>query len=30
VITLPGIGHYPQLEVPDEFTAGARHLLGLD
>lgn len=30
VITLPGIGHYPQLEVPDEFTAGARRLLGLD
>ncbi|OYN78480.1 alpha/beta fold hydrolase [Mycolicibacterium sphagni] len=30
VIELPGIGHYPQIEVPDEFTAGALHLLGLD
>lgn len=27
VIELPGIGHYPQIEVPDEFTAGARRLL---
>lgn len=27
VIELPGIGHYPQIEVPDEFTAGARKLL---
>lgn len=27
VIELPGIGHYPQIEVPDEFTAGARTLL---
>jgi pimeloyl-ACP methyl ester carboxylesterase len=30
VIELPGIGHYPQIEVPDEFTAGARQLLQLD
>ncbi|NTY60603.1 alpha/beta fold hydrolase [Mycolicibacterium sphagni] len=30
VIELPGIGHYPQIEVPDEFTAGARQLLHLD
>ena len=30
VIELPGIGHYPQIEVPDEFTAGARRLLQLD
>jgi pimeloyl-ACP methyl ester carboxylesterase len=30
VIELPGIGHYPQIEVPDEFTAGARKLLQLD
>ncbi|AQT80115.1 hypothetical protein B1R94_13865 [Mycolicibacterium litorale] len=30
VITLPGVGHYPQIEVPDEFTAGARQLLALD
>ena len=30
VIELPGIGHYPQIEVPDEFTAGARTLLQLD
>jgi len=29
VIELPGIGHYPQIEVPDEFTAGATELLGL-
>lgn len=29
VIELPGIGHYPQIEVPDEFTAGATQLLGL-
>ena len=29
VIELPGIGHYPQIEVPDEFTAGAIELLGL-
>jgi pimeloyl-ACP methyl ester carboxylesterase len=29
VIELPGIGHYPQIEVPDEFTAGARKLLQL-
>ncbi|WP_082135710.1 alpha/beta fold hydrolase [Mycobacterium sp. EPa45] len=27
VIELTGIGHYPQIEVPDEFTAGARQLL---
>ncbi|MGY4709296.1 alpha/beta fold hydrolase [Mycolicibacterium sp. CBM1] len=30
VIELPGIGHYPQIEVPDEFTAGAKTLLQLD
>jgi pimeloyl-ACP methyl ester carboxylesterase len=30
VIELPGIGHYPQIEVPDEFAAGARQLLQLD
>jgi len=30
VIRLPGIGHYPQIEVPDEFTAGVRTLLQLD
>ncbi|BBY67099.1 alpha/beta fold hydrolase [Mycolicibacterium helvum] len=30
VIELPGIGHYPQIEVPDEFTAGAKRLLDLD
>lgn len=30
VIELPGIGHYPQIEVPDEFTAGALRLLRLD
>ncbi len=29
VIELPGIGHYPQIEVPDEFTADATELLGL-
>ncbi|TGD88184.1 alpha/beta hydrolase [Mycolicibacterium sp. CH28] len=27
VIELAGIGHYPQIEVPDEFTDGARKLL---
>jgi pimeloyl-ACP methyl ester carboxylesterase len=27
VIELPGVGHYPQVEVPDEFTAGALRLL---
>jgi len=27
VIELPGIGHYPQIEVPDAFTTGARQLL---
>lgn len=26
---LPGIGHYPQLEVPDQFTAAAAQLLGM-
>jgi pimeloyl-ACP methyl ester carboxylesterase len=30
VIRLPGVGHYPQIEVPDEFTAGVRTLLQLD
>lgn len=29
VMELPGIGHYPQIEVPDEFTAAAVQLLGL-
>ena len=29
VIELPGIGHYPQLEIPDEFTAAALKLLQL-
>jgi pimeloyl-ACP methyl ester carboxylesterase len=28
VIELPGIGHYPQIEVPAEFTAAALRLLG--
>lgn len=27
VVELPGIGHYPQIEVPAEFTAAALHLL---
>lgn len=27
VIELPGVGHYPQVEVPQEFTAGALRLL---
>jgi pimeloyl-ACP methyl ester carboxylesterase len=27
VIQLPGVGHYPQVEVPQEFTAGALRLL---
>lgn len=30
VIELPGIGHYPQIEVPDEFTTVAQRLLQLD
>lgn len=29
VIELPEVGHYPQIEVPDEFTAAARQLLQL-
>lgn len=29
VVELPGVGHYPQLEVPDDFTRGALPLLGL-
>ncbi len=29
VVELPGIGHYPQIEVPAEFTAAARQLLRL-
>lgn len=29
VIRLPGIGHYPQIEVPDEFTRSALRLLRL-
>ena len=29
VVELPGIGHYPQIEVPHEFTAAAVHLLRL-
>lgn len=30
VVELPGIGHYPQIEVPEEFTGVAVQLLGLD
>lgn len=30
VVELPGIGHYPQVEVPEEFTGSARALLRLD
>ena len=30
VIRLPGIGHYPQIEVPDEFTGSALRLLRLN
>ena len=30
VIELPGIGHYPQIEVPHAFTAGVLHLLAPD
>jgi len=29
MVELAGIGHYPQIEVPDEFTAGAVELLEL-
>jgi pimeloyl-ACP methyl ester carboxylesterase len=29
LVELPGLGHYPQLEDPDAFTAGALRLLGL-
>ena len=29
VVELPGIGHYPQIEVPEEFTGFAVALLGL-
>jgi pimeloyl-ACP methyl ester carboxylesterase len=29
VVELPGIGHYPQVEVPDVFTERALQLLGL-
>ena len=29
VVELPGIGHYPQIEVPEEFTGFAIALLGL-
>ncbi len=29
VIELPGVGHYPQVEVPAAFTDGALRLLGL-
>ena len=28
VVELPGIGHYPQIEVPNEFTMAAKQLLG--
>jgi hypothetical protein len=28
VIELAGIGHYPQIEVPGEFTEAALRLLG--
>ena len=27
VIELPGVGHYPQVEVPDAFARGALRLL---
>ena len=30
VVRLPGIGHYPQIEVPDEFTVSALRLLRLN
>ncbi len=30
VIELPGIGHYPQIEVPGPFAGGVLRLLGLD
>lgn len=30
VVELTGVGHYPQIEVPDAFAAGARTLLGID
>ena len=30
VVELPGIGHYPQIEVPEEFTGFALALLNLD
>ena len=30
VIELPGVGHYPQIEVPGSFTAGALRLLEAD
>ncbi len=30
VVELTGVGHYPQIEVPDTFAAGARTLLGID
>jgi pimeloyl-ACP methyl ester carboxylesterase len=28
VVELPGVGHYPQVEVPEQFTAQALALLG--
>lgn len=30
VVELPGVGHYPQIEVPDTFTTSALHLLAAD
>ncbi|MFC4127305.1 alpha/beta fold hydrolase [Nocardia rhizosphaerae] len=30
VVELPGLGHYPQLEDPAAYAAGARTLLGID
>ncbi|MFI6173434.1 alpha/beta fold hydrolase [Nocardia sp. NPDC051052] len=30
VVELPGLGHYPQLEDPEAFAAGARLLLDID
>ncbi|WP_297621132.1 alpha/beta hydrolase [Nocardia sp.] len=30
VIELPGLGHYPQIEDPDTYAAGARRLLGIE
>jgi pimeloyl-ACP methyl ester carboxylesterase len=29
VVELPGVGHYPQVEVPDVFTRAALSLLSM-